>query len=319
MCGICGIRRFGDEPITEEKITTLLCANERRGLDATGMALQNPGEEVQVLKQDEPANHFVRSRAYKEFLTAHLREETEIFLGHTRAATQGNPKDNANNHPVFAGNVAVVHNGMIHNDDTLFRELSLDRKADVDSDILRAILDEGGFTMKGLRALRKISGSVAIAAIANAYPGKLVLARSGSPLVLASTPNLLVWSSEKQAIHNAMRPFVERHGLLMQPNRADLAFITMNNDSIYMFGERGLEWHDEFRVAKFYTAPDYGKLHDNYRSHRTRYYDEKTLDVVECPGCKKYVSLTHSQKNQPLWELVCTGCNTFLAVKELKA
>lgn len=329
MCGIAGIRRFGPEPITEDQITILLCANARRGIQATGIALQQPNGTISVLKSDEPAWRFVTDDKYKKFLRDNLFEDTVTFLGHTRAATQGTPEDNSNNHPLYGGTTAVVHNGMISNDHTLFASMKLKRLGEVDSDILRAILDEHGLTRDGVKELKRVCGSVAIAAVSRAYPGKLLLGRSGSPLVLASTPNQLVWSSEKAAIHAAMRPCTWRFGLPMQPNRADLAFMTMNNDSVYLIGENqereekgerwtsAIDWHESFRVANFYSAPNY-KVHDDYRHKRGRYRKDTTEDkkkrvhMLWCKTCHKWLDVPKGSEELAVWEFTCKTCNNRL-------
>ena len=324
MCGIAGIRRFGNEPITQDQITILLCANERRGNQSTGLALQDKSGEIFVLKQDEPAWKFVSSQKYGEFLDTHLSDETITFLGHTRLATKGDPNDNANNHPLFIGETAVVHNGCISNDDELFRETHYPRSGQVDSDILRAILDDKGLTREGVRTLQKVNGSAAIAAISTKYPGKLILARSGSPLVLASTPSQLVWSSEKAAIHAAMRPLQWRFGFPMQPNRTDLAWMTMNNESIYLLGdlhqdeeagfEKAIEWHESFKVAQWYKAPQYS-VHESYFTHRKRWDyndDGRKPKAAWCPKCEVWVTIPVKLRDTPVSELHHMSCKTDL-------
>lgn len=322
LCGICGVRRFGPEPITEDQITILLCANQDRGMHATGVALQQPNGEIQVLKAKSPAWDFVISEEYRTFIDANLHEDTIIALGHTRHATKGNPEDERNNHPLWNGHAAVVHNGMLNNDDALFARHSLPRIGQVDSDILRAIIDRWGMTQDGITHLRDVNGSCAIAAMSTDAPGKLILGRSGSPLVLASTPNQLVWSSEKAAIHAAMRPLEMRFGFPMQPNRTDLAWMTMNDQSIYLLGEirdeRGLssalEWHEKFDTAKYYSKPIY-RPHDNYLAHVDRFDidDEKHPKSAWCMDCKVWLTLDGKCKKLPLWKVYCKKCGTWLA------
>ena len=315
MCGIAGIRRFGPEPITEEQIKALLIANQRRGNHATGIALQNPGEEIHILKNNEPAWNFTTSAAFKRFLAEHLREDTYVFLGHTRQATKGDPKEMSNNHPLYKDTTAVTHNGMIMNDDSLFARLKLARQGQVDSDIIRAILDDEGITVQGVRKLRQeLSGSAAIAAISNEFPGKLLLARSGNPLVLAGTENQLIWSSEKNAIHLAMRPWVLRHGIWMQPTRVDVMWTAVSDHSAYIFDASGLSWHDEWKVAYTYNAPTY-EVNKSYRTHRARFYNDSQRDVVQCPNvkCGKWLPLKKEHKRMALWELRCSYCKTDLA------
>jgi len=199
MCGLAGIKRMGIDPITPEEIKILLCSLEHRGSHATGIAIENNGE-IAVLKKDVPAWSFTASEACAAFLRDFLHEDTNTVLLHTRAATKGVPYKNDNNHPIFRDNVAIVHNGGIRNDDTLFKDMSLERNCETDSDIIRGILDSNGLTHKGVRELNKMQGSAAIAAVKTGEPGSLFLARSGNPIILGSTETKFYWASELSAI-----------------------------------------------------------------------------------------------------------------------
>jgi len=314
MCGICGLRRFGEEPIEKRHIDMLLMMNERRGNQATGVAIQNSDGKVRVYKIDEPAARVVASKEYENFLEKNLAKDTQIVLGHTRLATQGDPRKNENNHPVFAGKTAIVHNGCLQNDYVLFNTLNLKREAQVDSDIIRAILDQDGLTPKGAKNLAKITGSAAIAAISNDYPGKLLIARSGSPVVFGSTEgNLLVWSSEKVAIHTTLRSYVLKFGIYLHKQRPDLSMSTMNNNSVYLFDQKGLCWHDEFVSTRTYTPPNYS-VNSGYSSTRRRWDYDDDYDGVQCPKCEKVIILSKADKDKDLWDLVCSSCETPLAV-----
>ena len=58
------------------------------------------------------------------------------LLGHTRWRTRGDPGNNANNHPIRAGDIVGTHNGTLYNADALFRRLRLPRFAEVDSEVI---------------------------------------------------------------------------------------------------------------------------------------------------------------------------------------
>ena len=257
MCGICGIRRFGKEPITVEQIKAMLMQLESRGNDATGVAVQT-GDQIHVLKKDAPAWSFVASKDFESFIEEHLTPETHQIIGHTRWATQGDPAKLINNHPLYAGNCAVVHNGTINNDDSLFREMKLKRECETDSDIIRAIADAEGISKKTIRQLETMRGSCAAAIISAQDPEHLLLLRSGSPLVIASTPEQLMWASTKEALHLASRKYIKRFGLWQQYNRSDLVFATVHPDTALLFGPQGLEWHQQFRSLYYnYVKPAY--------------------------------------------------------------
>lgn len=121
MCAIFGLidyNRTFNAKQREKLIRVLSEECEERGTDATGYAFNTKGK-LTIFKRPFAA-HRVHLR---------LREDANVIMGHTRMATQGNKLDNRNNHP-FSGTVgntrfALAHNGVLHNDLTLRRQLSL--------------------------------------------------------------------------------------------------------------------------------------------------------------------------------------------------
>src|SRR5271157_299750 len=193
-----------------------------RGTHATGISLQQPDGSIFTLKNDVNAMKLMAGEEWEPFLDKYL-PEARICLLHTRLATQGDPKDNQNNHPLTQGVSAVVHNGVIGNDGELFTRLGLERKAEVDSDIIRAILDAHGLSKTALAVLEGMTGGAAIAAISAAEPGRLLLARSGNPIVKAMRGNTFMWASEKRFLHACARPYFEWKGMWFQNNQANCA------------------------------------------------------------------------------------------------
>lgn len=323
MCGICGVHRFSDAPLQRDMIDLLILNNQNRGLEATGIALQQADGQVVVHKNNVTPFLFVSSHEYKAFMDEHLKPDTVTALGHTRKVTKGSPRVNNNNHPMFAGVTAVVHNGQIHNDDQMFKDMKLDRKAETDSDIFRAVLDKDGFTRKAISNLSRLSGNGAFAAISPKYPGKLLLGRSGNPLELAATPDFLMFSSEKGPLYKAMRPYREVYGILMREmTPINYYMIGMTDHSAWLFsnnpqqGERSwaadwVEWHQEMRIASNYSAPNY-TCHAQYHGNRIKFYDDKPIDVIQCTHCKVWLHVTKAHLAD-LKKYVCGSCNKSLA------
>lgn len=288
MCGIGGFRRFGSNPITREMVETMLVGLQNRGNDATGIAAVKDGH-VGVFKGDLPAWGFVRAPNYEPWISEWLTPQTSIVLLHTRAATKGSPRVFENNHPMFKERCAVVHNGVIVNDDTLFSAMDLKREAETDSDILRAILDNEGLTKKGIRQLSRVTGSVAMAAVDAQDPERLLLVRSGSPLVLGCTDDMLVWASEKKYIHSAMRKTLTRFNTDFQSNLPpDFGWLTMQDHSAWLFNDTEKEWHDECKTYfSTYTEPrrhiyeDYTLRQDRWNEkERERTKKKTTTNVI---------------------------------------
>ena len=113
MCGIVGyIGKKDAVPILMEGLSRL----EYRGYDSAGIAVLE-GDRVTVRKAKGRLRHLDE-----------LLEEKPVSgllgIGHTRWATHGEPSDlNAHPHTDVKGRIAVVHNGIIENHESLRRYL----------------------------------------------------------------------------------------------------------------------------------------------------------------------------------------------------
>ena len=323
MCGICGVHRFSDTPISRDTVDLLILNNQNRGLEATGVALQQADGEIQVFKNDVTPVMFVASSEYDQFMDKNLREDTVTVLGHTRKVTKGTPRVNNNNHPLFQGKAAVIHNGTIHNDDFMFKEWKLERKAETDSDIFRAVLDKEGFSHKAINMFSRLNGNGAFAAIHPDYPGKLLLGRSGNPIQIAATADYLMFSSETGPLYKALRPWKTVYGIWMREMTPINYYMTpMTDHSAWLFGEKPkdgapnwaadwLEWHQEMRIAQNFTAVNY-TCHAQFHANRVKFYDDRPVDIVECPHCGTYLHVSPIQLKE-LKEYACGHCNKSLA------
>jgi glucosamine--fructose-6-phosphate aminotransferase (isomerizing) len=116
-----------------------------------------------------------------------------VGIGHTRWATHGRPSEtNAHPHRSSDGKVAIVHNGIFENFAAIKAELKTfghHPQSDTDTEcfpmLLAHLLSQGqelnaAFT----NAVRAMHGKYAIACVHADHPGKLLLARSGPPLVV---------------------------------------------------------------------------------------------------------------------------------------
>lgn len=166
--------------------------NIQRGTDASGYAYIDEKGETNIFKKDITFRQIVReTREWQEL------DMPRIFIGHTRAYTQGSPKDNENNHPVRMGKFTIVHNGIIWNDYELSIEYGLKRNALVDSEAIVSLIhkmktDNPNVDVPSVlqNSLDKLSGSHACAMLSQDEPDKLYLWRSSSPLYVAFVQEL---------------------------------------------------------------------------------------------------------------------------------
>lgn len=180
MCGIVGAVAQRDvDIILLEGLRRL----EYRGYDSAGMAVIADGK----LERRRAVG---KVRALAESLEREpLRGPTG--LAHTRWATHGPPTEN-NAHPHFSNDrVALVHNGIIENFETLRDEIRADGtelSSDTDTEVVAHLIARELTSGAELRValtnvLKRLRGAYALAVIDREAPDRMVGARLGSPLV----------------------------------------------------------------------------------------------------------------------------------------
>lgn len=180
ICGIAGFSLAPNSQIDARRLTRhLLLGILPRGPHATGVAWMGPdGRKMTLEKAGVPANRFVA------VADAMPPRGASTVLGHTRYATKGSPKVNANNHPIASGRIVGTHNGVISNDDALFAELGAERHGKVDSEAIFALLSSGRAS-EATDLLPRVKGDAALAWVDRAMRGCLNLAvLEGRPLAM---------------------------------------------------------------------------------------------------------------------------------------
>jgi glucosamine--fructose-6-phosphate aminotransferase (isomerizing) len=182
MCGIVGyIGTQAAAPILVEGLKSL----EYRGYDSAGIALA-PGD-----------GQFRVTRASGKLANLQARvdmgDTTPLGIGHTRWATHGRPtEENAHPHRSGDGQVVAVHNGIFEN----FLELRAELKAqgqtfatETDTEcfpvmVAQILRSEPDFRSAFQQAVGRMRGIYAIACLHATDAGRILVARSGPPLVI---------------------------------------------------------------------------------------------------------------------------------------
>ena len=180
MCGIIGIvGKRAAAPVIVDGLKRL----EYRGYDSAGLATLDGG----ALNRRRAVG---KLSALAELVAAEPVAGT-IGIGHTRWATHGAPNE-TNAHPHRAGDVAVVHNGIIENYKTLREELTaLGRRFETETDTetiaqLCAHLRSTGLAPEDAAAatLARLEGAFALCFLFEGEDDLIVAARRGSPLAI---------------------------------------------------------------------------------------------------------------------------------------
>lgn len=149
MCGLVGIA--GALSAKDEHVMRrLLLQDYFRGTDSTGLAaLRDNGKEVKIAKIASHPLDLFDSLRFKDALKGF---ESQVFLGHNRAATRG-VVNNINAHPYHFGDIVGAHNGTLDYRCVQDLEDVLDEKFAVDSMAIFASIDKFGLedTIKSLR------------------------------------------------------------------------------------------------------------------------------------------------------------------------
>ena len=176
MCGIIGY--IGDKQ-AQPILLNCLRKLEYRGYDSCGIAVSSSGIEA------------YRDVGRVEALAKALPQfEGTVGIGHTRWATHGEPSQvNAHPHLDCAGNIAVVHNGVVNNFQRLKQQLLSEGHnfvSETDTEVIPHLIEkyyDGDLEKAVEAALCDVEGSYAIIVLM-AGESKLIAARKDSPLII---------------------------------------------------------------------------------------------------------------------------------------
>ena len=202
MCGIVAAAAGSNiVPVLVEGLKKL----EYRGYDSAGLAV--------IASTGIERVRSVGRVAELEAASANTRAVTGI--AHTRWATHGVPSER-NAHPHVSGSIAVVHNGIIENYETLRAELTAQGyvfTSDTDTEsiahLIEATLKDETDLFKAVQlACQQLVGAYAIAVIDHDQPGKVIVAREGSPLLLGVSDTGNYAASDASALLQVTRNMV---------------------------------------------------------------------------------------------------------------
>jgi glucosamine--fructose-6-phosphate aminotransferase (isomerizing) len=188
MCGI--VAYIGDKeayPIILKGLKRL----EYRGYDSAGIALLNNEGLINYKKKGKVSE--LENFAENKDTTG------SMGIGHTRWATHGLPNDeNAHPHLSGDGEIAIIHNGIIENYDSLRKGLKARGhifKSETDTEVLVHLIEdirnnEAVSLAEAVRlALNNVVGAYAIVVMSNKNPDQLIAAKKSSPLVVGIGKN----------------------------------------------------------------------------------------------------------------------------------
>ncbi|CAK5013810.1 unnamed protein product [Meloidogyne enterolobii] len=208
MCGIFAYLNFFTPKKRAEVIDILLQGLRRmeyRGYDSAGIAIDSSNNNTADNKDQNDVGVF-RKTGKVDALYDHIKDAKDLDMevtysvhcgiGHTRWATHGKPKDE-NAHPQRSNtnnDFVVVHNGILTN----YKDIKgyLEQKghkfeSETDTEVIAKLVQHiyerhTDFSFRQIveMAIQQLEGAFALAFKSRHYPGQLVAARRGSPLLV---------------------------------------------------------------------------------------------------------------------------------------
>ena len=225
MCGIVGYIGNRDAvPLLLKGLKRL----EYRGYDSAGIAVLTDGQ-IHSIKKSGKVSQL-------EVLVDDTPIKGSIGIAHTRWATHGEPNDiNAHPHLDHTGKIAIIHNGIIENHETIrkvLEERDIPFTSDTDSEVLVQLVsaiyfdnDELSFEGAFRIALKDVVGAYGVVAVCADEPGDVLAARMGSPLVIGIGEGEYFLASDAS-------PIVEYTRNVIYLDEGEMVKLTPENHSI---------------------------------------------------------------------------------------
>ena len=251
MCGIIGAVGTRDVvPILLDGLRGL----EYRGYDSAGLAVIDHQRLERARTRGKVAN------LAKRLQTRPLSGTTGI--AHTRWATHGKPSER-NAHPHVCGErIAIVHNGIIENHESLRREVLATGailESDTDSEIIAHLIArelEAGHRLfdSVARVCKRLEGAFALVVASPKEADTLIVVRVGSPLVVGLGDGETLVASDLDALLDQAKRFVVlEEGDIAEVRRDGLAVYTLESphkerepEVLYIEGRRQLQDKGDF-------------------------------------------------------------------------
>ena len=185
MCGIFGL--VSNDTVNKNDLNILLKHAQQRGRDSSGLIYYNK-EKYCVNRADYNIKKLIKK--------IHPLS-SKVVLGHSRLITNGL----SDNQPVIRGDICVLHNGIIVNDDDVWNKIDSIRYQKIDTEVIAAITENHLVQGKNLntlpgKILSLCKGTIASAIILPRL-GKLVLFSNNGSLYIGKKDKCSYFSSEE--------------------------------------------------------------------------------------------------------------------------
>lgn len=217
MCGIFGI--IAQSKISNKNLHSLARHSRQRGSDSSGLMIYDHCD-------------YSVSRADYDITTLLKKQgniESSFVIGHSRLITNGL----TDNQPVVRDGVVVIHNGIVVNEESIWESIPIERKFEIDSEVIAALaikyIDDGiGLDDLSRRILDVCKGTIS-AAVALPMLGKLLLFTNNGSLYTGERDGQLHFASEYYPLKQIKCEDIKqvgRNGLVLEIPTSDKIFVS---------------------------------------------------------------------------------------------
>jgi hypothetical protein len=293
MCGIFG--SISKSKINLKNINKLAAHSQQRGKDSSGLIYDYSGN-YNVIRAD-----FELVKLLKKTHVA----DSSIILGHSRLITNGL----SDNQPVVKNSIALIHNGIIVNENEIWDKISIKRELTIDSEAIIALAQEylnKSQEISGLYSniLSNCKGVVACALLLPVQ-GKLILFSNNGSLYFAGIGDDIYFASERYGLE-----LIGCNNIKQIINSCEIIDIPKSSNE---FNIKNFENRTENLIPDFIYDSNQEKILENKKINLKRCtkcvlpetmpfikFDEKG----ECNYCKSYKPRNNPKPKEELFELV---------------
>lgn len=271
---------------------------EYRGYDSAGLALMEGGK-LTVFKERGKVEVLERT-------VAHIECGAGVSLAHTRWATHGVPSQlNAHPHLDTNQHLALVHNGIIENYQTLRQKLQAEGitfESDTDTEVVANLIAHtytGNILETLQKVLTQLQGAFALALLHSDYPNQIIACSYHAPLTIGLGDGESFVASDTHAFANYTRNVLylgDGEIAIVHPDRAEIfnttldiverAAVLLTHES----GDASKGAYEHYTLKEIYEQPQALRQAIQHRYHEeygTANFEELTLTSGELLGVQR--------------------------------
>lgn len=184
MCGIFG--QVSSSKVNRKHLKKIAKHSEQRGKDSSGL----------LIFEDSTYKAYRADYKIEKLLNKVNPHESNVALGHSRLITNGL----ADNQPVVRDNICCIHNGIIVNEEEVWKNIDVKRRFQIDSEVIAAIaemhLSCGGDLSEVPQEVLTLCEGLISCALVVPEKGKIVLFSNNGSLYVGENKTALYFTSE---------------------------------------------------------------------------------------------------------------------------